>query len=155
MSDFIRECNEFKISEGDFTQAWCSRCLREDCDRGIKGVGRFEARTRSWRDRFFTNTPKLAETDPRYPTIVAKSFQEIGKPLEVRGWDEPSPPIVVEASPQPAPQVVGSTKLPNQAGRVLGTAPTGWSPKESVIRPGTRIRLAPSGVGSGDGSENK
>jgi hypothetical protein len=150
--DHIRECNEFKITETDFVKAWCSRCLREDCTRAIKGKSRFEARTSTWQERLFTDVPRLAENDPRYPSIVAKMFQETpGRPAEIRGWDAPEPaaPETPPAPPIPTTPVSQLVKSPNQSGKILGTAPAGWSPKEAVIRPGTRIRIGGSGVGEG------
>jgi hypothetical protein len=158
MSDFITECNEYKVPEQDFVGAWCSRCRREDCVRSSQGTSRFDVRTKTWQERLFTKVPKLPETDPRFPGIAAKMFQETDKTVQAHGWDAPPPPMPEPSqveSPPPAPVSVGQyTRAPNQSGRVLGTAPAGWTPKEAVIRPGTRIKLGGGGVGEGsDGSK--
>ena len=163
--DHIRECNGHKIAEDDFARAWCARCLREDCTRSIKGKSRFEARVSTWQERLFTNVPRLDASDPRYADISAKLFIETpSRAQEVRGWDEPAPPQaelspapVIVAAPDPNPVVANPSinsqpaRAPNQSGRILGTAPEGWAPKETIIRPGGRIRLSGVGVEDKDG----
>lgn len=168
--DFIGECNNHGLPESDFAAVWCGRCLREDCSRAIKGKSRFEARTSTWEERLFTQVRALPETDPRYEGITAKHFQETpGRALEVKGWDEPPVPQPVpevlensgtkaarcptnrdEKAKEPPPAQVPAGdilgRVPNQAGRVLGSAPAGWTPNEIVIRPGGRVKVGGSGV---------
>jgi len=153
--DFISECNNHGLTESDFVAVWCVRCLREDCSRAIKGKSRFEARTSTWEERLFTQVRALPETDPRYEGITAKHFQETpGRTLEVKGWDEPPvpqpmPEVMEKAKePPPAQALAGDIlgRVPNQSGRVLGSAPAGWTPNEIVIRPGGRVKVGGSGV---------
>jgi hypothetical protein len=158
--DYLRECNDQGITEGDFVAVWCSRCLREECPRSIKGKTRFEARVSTWEQRLFTQRPVMAETDPRYSTLTAKHFQEApGRALEVRGWDVPQPEPTelpkesaqlpsVSADPGAAPPYLQLTRVPNQAGRTLTTAPAGRAAGETVIRPGGRVKVGGSGVES-------
>lgn len=149
--DYLRDCNDQKIQEADFAAIWCSRCLREDCTRSIKGKSRFEARVSSWQERLFTKVPALPETDPRFALIQAKHFQEApGRPYEVKGWDAPAPPPAAELPQEPAPlpqaPADAFSRIPNQAGRTLSTAPEGRAPGEVVIRPGGRVKVGGSGV---------
>lgn len=162
--DHLPVCNTLGgTSEADFERIWCSRCLQQECSRSRSREfpDRFTARTQTWAERLFTATPKMPETDPRFEIINKKPFEEVevwggkasvsvpvaieaAKPAPV--WDAPPATEATEPQPvaQPLPTRFISEKLPNQSGRMVGTA-TG----ETILQPGARVRLG-SGVVSGN-----
>jgi hypothetical protein len=164
--DHLPVCNNLGTPEADFMRIWCSRCLQKECSRSraLEFPDRFTARTATWAERLFIDTPKMPETDPRFEIINKKSFEEvetwgrktsvsvpeaIGPVKPVPVWDAPPAPASSEGAaevlpvPPPLPTRFIGEKLPNQSGRMVGS-----TIGETILQPGARIRLG-SGVSSG------
>lgn len=149
--DFFRECNTHGVSEDDFRQAFCVRCVQPECARSSVNQTKFEERVTTWEERLFTNVPRMDPNDPLYQKIAGQKFIEIspsdgvGPVTPTSEWVDPlqnnlpTPPIVVQV-----PSQISQTKglnAPDQSGKVIGPSQTQDKPPERVVRPGARIRF--------------
>ncbi len=103
MPDFLRDCNsgELKIDNKTFTDTWCAKCRRPDCDlAALAKIDPMAQRNATWREKFFGATeadlsiPKFAQiarTD--FPNLLQKAMK-----LEIsarRGdWSVPEIPVL-------------------------------------------------------------
>lgn len=103
MPDFLRDCNsgELKIDNKTFTDTWCAKCRRPDCDLAVLAkIDPMAQRNATWREKFFgaveadLSIPKFAQiarTD--FPNMLQKAMK-----LEIsarRGdWSVPEIPVL-------------------------------------------------------------
>lgn len=103
MPDSLRDCNTgpLKIDNKTFTETWCAKCRRPDCDLAVLAkIDPMAQRNATWRGKFFEATeadlsiPKfalIARTD--FPNLIQKAMK-----LEIsarRGdWSVPEIPVL-------------------------------------------------------------
>jgi hypothetical protein len=75
--DHLALCNDQGIPEVDFRRAFCDRCVQPECSRSRHGQSKFDQRVNSWRERFFTEVPRMAASDPRYSELAADRFPDL------------------------------------------------------------------------------
>jgi hypothetical protein len=108
LTDFIDECNEHKMPLEDFRGIFCICCFQVECTRSQAGKAKFDQRVSTWKERLFTQVPRLDPEDPRYALITSQRFitLDTGRAPEIEGsWIDP---LTVEASPriEDAPMLV-------------------------------------------------
>jgi len=90
--DFLKECNNQGVPLEDFKLAFCNLCLQPECTRSSHGLSKFDQRTKTWKERLFTEVNTLDPNDPRYLGIAGKDFLVIDpKPSSgvPSSWDDP------------------------------------------------------------------
>ena len=141
--DWLHACNSQKVPLEDFKATFCDRCFQVDCTRSLAGSSRFEERVASWKERLFTQVPRMDAQDPRYSQLRAKKFLEIntgpipevgGSWVDPRDLDEtpkisqaqesqalektlPAQELEVPNPPEPRPSLMNTTF---QQGQMLG-----------------------------------
>jgi hypothetical protein len=90
--DFLKECNNQGVPLEDFKLAFCNFCLQPECTRSSHGSSKFDQRTRTWKERLFTEVDTLDPTDPRYQGIAGQEFIVIepkGSSGVSPSWEDP------------------------------------------------------------------
>lgn len=148
-ADLLGECIPQGMPHDAFKEAWCNRCLNQDCVRSAVGKSRFETRIQDWEEKLFKNPPVMAPNDPLYVNIVGKKFITIdpGRMPEIRSaWVDPED----LAEPSPAPE----TPPAPQAALEVAPPPVveAREPSPSKIKPSPQSTLALVGVNAPDQS---
>lgn len=112
MVDFFRECNsgDLKIDPKTFTETWCVRCHRPDCDLAeLARLDPMAERNATWRKRFF-GAQQADLSVPKYAQVAQLDFPDLlrkAMKLEVserRGdWTVPEIPVLdgrIERAPK-------------------------------------------------------
>lgn len=121
--DLLKVCNDHAVPPEDFRQQFCIRCIQPECTRSQAGTSLFEKRIVTWKERLFTNPPRMTEEDPRYKIIRGKQFlsldmkdvPEIGgrsswvDPRDLDSEPHSSKIIEVEATVEPVETLVVPT----------------------------------------------
>lgn len=96
--DYLKEChsqvsNQVKepLPMTEFGAAYCVRCLQPECSRSTHGVTKFDQRVATWKERLFSEVPRMDQGDPRFESISSKDFQPVQESLVVMGWGESDP----------------------------------------------------------------
>ena len=81
--DYLRVCNALGMKDQDFQDLFCARCARQECKRSKVGAFSFDSRTSSWRERLFTEVPRLDPSTPAAAAIRALDFPNVNPALEI------------------------------------------------------------------------
>lgn len=93
--NFLLECNNLRIPDGDFQKQFCCRCANVDCELARAKGSRFDQRVQNWEARLFTEVPTIGPEDSRYQGIANQPFVNVGpasSPYEVQAWVDPLAP---------------------------------------------------------------
>ena len=103
MTDFLRECNtgDLKIDHKTFTETWCARCHRQECDlAALAKTDPMAERNATWRERFF-GTPLADLAVPKFAQIARLDFPNLlqkAMRLEIadrrQDWTVPEIPVL-------------------------------------------------------------
>lgn len=125
MGDLLHECNsgELKIDHKTFTETWCARCHRPECDLAVLAkTDPMAKRNATWRERFFglpqadLSIPKFAQiAKTEFPSLLQKAMRlEISSRRGANDWSIPQIPVldgqVVLASPSTTSHVEDAVK---------------------------------------------
>jgi hypothetical protein len=105
--DQFGECNTGKHPVDVFTRECCADCLNPECTRSLHGKAKFDQRTATWFERYYSGKDQMSPGDPRYPKIAAQNFVFIdpglvGRAPEVgSAWLDPR-----DLTPPPAPVTI-------------------------------------------------
>lgn len=110
--DLLKECMTENVPLEDFRLAFCARCHQPECSRSTFGGTPFDQRVSSWKERLFTQVPRMDPSDPRFSDIASKQFKllDLVPPAAQSSWDDPREkrrslvqvPAAIEISPAPA-----------------------------------------------------
>ena len=62
------------VSAQDLKTGCCDFCVQPECTRSLFGTSKFEQRVSTWKERLFTQVPRMDQNDPRFADISAKGF---------------------------------------------------------------------------------
>ncbi len=146
MADYYTECNNQGVSENDFRLQFCSRCTRSDCSRSAVSGGGFTDRVQTWKERLFTQVPKLPPSDPRFAQIAAQSFNtpETWKSKFIPGAD-----LVSISTGEPQKTTVWNTPFPQDGVYLKSQGETAPAPKrdpwavpdKNQVKPGATFKF--------------
>lgn len=78
--DWVKDCLSEVASKGtqispqELKTSFCDFCAQPECTRSLFGKSKFEQRVSTWKERLFTQVPRMKEGDPRFEAIASKGF---------------------------------------------------------------------------------
>jgi hypothetical protein len=97
--DLYAECNLGQAPEHMFKEQCCVKCVNPECSRSMYGRNHFDERVSNWRERLFTDVPRMVPDDPRYGKIAGQKFLLID-PAGSTGSSDWVDPRDLERKPQ-------------------------------------------------------
>lgn len=78
--DWVKDCISEVAAKGtqlslpELKASFCDFCAQPECTRSLFGTSKFEQRVSTWKERLFTQVPRMQEGDPRFSAISSKGF---------------------------------------------------------------------------------
>lgn len=134
-NDFLRECMaEVGILPiNEFTQAYCLRCVNQECSRSAGNQHLFVQRAENWKKRLFTEVIRANENDPQFAEVRSKLFVPKQPHLGSINMPtiQPEPTEIINRSkPEPEPEPIEEAILEESLLEIpIESSPKSMNPK--------------------------
>lgn len=85
-SDFLKECLSGlpPIPHNQFAEAYCKRCLNQECGRSLGSVSKMADRAANWVENLFVNVKRVKDSDVGMEGIRFESIEDNSPPVIVQ-----------------------------------------------------------------------